>query len=130
MSSHLNDFDADGVQFFTSEDGERVRLMFTRDDGEHRAIVLSQRSLASLVVGAQAMLSPQSATPIDQNSLRAGTTIRVNGVQTAPRGDDLALTLLADLPEQDRGVIIPLTLSKKDAKSMALQLRIWLESVR
>lgn len=122
-----DDFKPDDLQFQISEDGKSVRLIFTRDNGEYREVVLRRSSLPSLVAGAQNLLSPQDAVPIDRDSLRPGTIIRLTGYQFSPRGKKLGLTLFLELPDQDRGVTIPLNLSRKDAESIAEQLSRWLE---
>ena len=125
-----DEFEPDDLQFQTSDDGERVRLIFIRDSGEHQAVVLRRSDLASLVAGAQKLLSPRDAVPIDQGSLRPGMTLELTGFQFSPRESELGLTLFVELPDQDRGVTIPLRLSRKDAESIMEQLSRWLESLR
>ncbi len=125
-----DDFEPDDLQFQTSVDGERVRLIFIRDTGEHQAVVLRRSHLASLVAGAQKLLSPRDAVPIDRGSLRPGTTLELTSFQFSPQGSELGLTLFVGLPDQDRGVTIPLCLSRKDAAAIMEQLRRWLESLR
>ena len=122
-----DDFKPDELQFQISRYGEGVRLIFSRYDGQRRTVVLRRSDLPSLVAGAQNLLSPQDAVPIDQDSLRPGTIIRLTGYQFSPRGEKLGLTLFLELPDQDRGVTIPLNLSRKDAESIAEQLSRWLE---
>ena len=124
------DFEPDDVQFQTSDDGTSVRLIFIRDNGEHQAVVLRRNHLVLLVVEAQKHLSPQDAVPIDRDSLGSGTTIRLAGYQFSPRESELGLTLFVELPDQkNRGVTIPLSLSRKDSEAIMEQLSRWLESL-
>ena len=81
-----DDFEPDDLQFQISGDGKSVRLIFIRDNGEHQAVVLRRSHLASLVAGAQKLLSPRDAVPIDRDSLRPGMTLELTSYQFSPRG--------------------------------------------
>ncbi len=122
-----DDFEVKDLQFQTSEEGEKVRLIFTRNSGERQEVVFRRRDLASLVAGAQKLLSPSDAVPIDRESLRSGTTIQVTGYQFSPGGAELCLTLFVDLPDQGRGVTIPLCFSRKNVESMMGDMGYWLQ---
>ncbi len=122
-----DDFEVKDLQFRTTEDGDRIRLIFTCNSGERREVVLRRRNLASLFAGVQDLLSPSDAVPIDRESLRSGTTIRVTGYQFSPVGAELRLTLFVDLPDQGRGVTIPLRFSRRDVEKIMGQMGDWLE---
>ena len=120
-------FEPDDLQFQESDD-DQIRMIFAKNSGEHRTVVVRRENLASLFAGIQRLLPAGDAVPIDRDSFRAGTTIRVTSYQFSPRETEFRMTLFVDLPDQGRSVTIPLHFSRKDAKSIIEQLQNWLES--
>jgi hypothetical protein len=108
---------------------EQLRLVWDRDDGERRVIVVGRaqlptvaRELLKQVEGGGDATSPKI------ESLLSGKEARVVGLGFAPEPDHFGLTVYVELgPEQDQEVEIELRLSKADLISCVSSMTDWLE---
>ena len=107
-------------------DKKQVRLVWRQDSGGRQAEVLHKNQLSAVLLELQKQIEPNSAVPINPASLRAGTLVAISGLGFGPRQDHFLLTVFSDLPEQDRGVTIPLRFSKKDAAECVEAMTKWL----
>jgi len=123
------EFRPDQLEVRAPEQGStEVRLVWSRDTDERRVVILDKSQLPQVCAELQGQIEPGSGVPINLDSLRPGTTISVTGLQFGPRADHFRLTALADLPDQNRVVTIPLRFSKRDAEQCVNAMSQWLRT--
>ena len=108
--------------------GERLRLVWDRDDGERRVIVVGRAQLPTVARELLKQVEEGNATSPKIESLFSGKEARVAALGFAPQSDHFGLTVYIELgPEQDQEVEIELRLSKADLVSCVASMTDWLE---
>jgi hypothetical protein len=107
---------------------ERLRLVWDRDDGERRVIVIGRAQLPTVARELLKQVEGADATSQKIESLLSGKEARVVGLGFAPEPDHFGLTVYVELEaEQDQEVEIELRLSKADLVSCVSSMTDWLE---
>jgi hypothetical protein len=116
-------FLVDNAAVALNDTGEFAKLVFSRDTGESREVILRREWLPMLVVEIQSKIAPSQATPIDRGSLHMGQNFSLRGFQARRvQSGGATLTLFVDLPDQGRGVTIPLDLTSEDVDTLIKML--------
>src|SRR3954468_3393812 len=114
-----------------AETSQKLRLVWNRDDGERRVIVLERAQLPAVAREILKQVEGGDATSPKIESLLAGKEARVVGFGFAPDPDHFWLTVYVELePEQDQEVEIEFRLSKADLVSCVASMTDWLERGR
>ena len=117
------EFKPDETEQHPSSDGG-LTLIFRRDSGETRSIVLGRGQVAALAAALIGEIGTDRVVPIDRASLRIGQPFAVEGFQVAHSTDGgRCLIVQVHLPDQGRVVTIPLELSPQDVAALIEQLR-------
>jgi hypothetical protein len=112
-----------------AENSQKLRLVWDRDDGERRVIVVERAQLPTVAREILKQVEGGDATKIE--SLLAGKEARVVGLGFVPEPDHFGLTVYVELePDRDQEVEIELRLSKADLVSCVASMTDWLERGR
>jgi hypothetical protein len=106
-------------------DSGQVRLVWERDSGERRAVVLDRNQL--LAVLHELQKQSDHATSADLHALSQENDAQVTGFGFAPEGHQFRLTAFVDLPKHERGFAISLLLTEIDANKCVSAMTGWLE---
>jgi hypothetical protein len=110
-----------------AENSGRVRLVWDRDNGERRVVVLDRAQLPAVVRELLKQIEYGNATSMDLEGLLAGKEARVAGLGFAPEPDHFGLTVYVEGPEEDHGVEISLRFSRADLTKCVSTMTDWLE---
>ena len=118
-----DEFIPDEIEVFPNDDRKRVKLVFRRDSGESREVVLLKSWLPQLLTQLRPHIAPSSAVQIDKGSFQPGQDFALQGweCRTTPAGG-ARLVLYIDLPNQGRVVTVPMTLDRADVDQLRQQL--------
>ena len=118
-----DEFIPDEVEVFPNNDGKRVKVVFRRDNGESREVVLLKPWLPQLLNQLRPQIAPSSAVQIDKGSLRPGQDFALQGWEcNRVPGGGARLVLYIDLPDQGRVATVPMTLDKADVDRLRQKL--------
>lgn len=124
------EFSPQGFRVETTDSGP-LRLVWVRDDGEHRVIVLDKSQLPAITRELRSQIEDEEAAPQDIEDVLSGGEARVAGLGFSPEPDHLRLTVYVEpAPGQDREVEIALRLSKTDVVNCMTSMTEWLEQAR
>lgn len=110
------------LEVLSNSDGERVALLFEAEDSPPVRVILSPVHLQALYASVGRKLPPGQGSPISLRSHRPGSLIAVHGWSVLREGDLVRLELQAEVPEENRVVTIPFSLSLREAKDIINQL--------
>ncbi len=108
-------------------DNGRLRLVWERDSGERRAVVLDRNQLPAVLHELQKQTEHATAASTDLLALLSETEARVAGLGFAPEADQFRLTAFVDLPKRKKGFAISLLLSDADVGQCVSAMTGWLE---
>jgi hypothetical protein len=108
-------------------DNGRVRLVWERDSGERRAVVLDRNQLPAVLHELQKQTEHATAASTDLLALLYENDARVTGLGFAPQADQFRLTAFVDLPKLEKGFAISLLLSEVDLEKCVSAMTEWLE---
>ena len=124
------EFSPQGFRVEMADSGQ-LRLVWVRDDGEHRVIVLDKSQLPAVTRELRSQIEDEEAAPEDIEDVLSGEEARVAGLGFSPEADHLRLTVYVEpAPGQDREVEIALRLSKTDVVNCMTSMTEWLQQVR
>jgi hypothetical protein len=112
------------------EDSGQFRVVWERDNGERRVVVLDRTQLPAVLQELQKQIEPGSVAPTDLQDLLSGSVAQVAGLGFAPEPDHFRLTAFVEVPEHEKGVAISLRLSKADLMKCVSAMTQWLEQHR
>jgi hypothetical protein len=110
-----------------ARDNGQVRLVWARDSGERRAVVLDRNQLPAVLHELQKQTEHATAASTDLLALLYGDDAQVTGLGFAPQADQFRLTAFVDLPKHERGFAISLLLSEVDAEKCVSAITEWLQ---
>jgi hypothetical protein len=113
-----------------AKDNEQLRLVWGRDTGERRTVVLDRRQLPSVLRELQKQTEVATSGTTDHLALLSETVARVTGLGFVPQPDNFRLTAFVDLAEQEQGFAISLLLSVADVEKCVSAMTQWLEQPR
>jgi hypothetical protein len=114
-----------------AENGQRLRLVWDRVDGERRVIVVERAQLPAVAREILKQVEGGDATSPKIESLLAGKEARVVGLGFAPEPDHFGLMVYVELERHlDQEIGIELRLSKADLVSCVASMTDWLEHGR
>ena len=126
VDDDLEEFRPDDFLIEGTDNG-RVRLVWERDSGERRAVVLDRNQLPSVLHELQKQTEHATAASTDLLALLSETDARVTGLGFAPQADHFRLTAFVDLPKHEQGFAISLLLSEVDLEKCVSAMTQWLE---
>ena len=123
------DFDEFRPEDFWIEetDNGQVRLVWERDSGERRAVVLDRSQLPAVLQELQKQTAHATSASSDLHMLLSETDAHVTGLGFAPKADHFRLTAFVDLPKHEKGFAISLLLSEADLEKCVWAMTQWLE---
>ena len=123
------DFIPDDFSIQVRDTGQ-LRLVWERDSGERRAVVLDRQQLPAVLRELQKQTEVATSASTDLLALLAERVARVTGLGFVPQPDNFRLTAFVDLPEQERGFAISLQLSRADVRKCLSAMGQWIEGSR
>jgi hypothetical protein len=108
-------------------DSGQVRLVWQRDSGERRVVVLERWQLPAVLDEIQRQTEHASLASTDVLALLSETDARVMGLGFEPGKDHFRLSAFVDLPTQEIGFAISLLLSEPDLEQCVSAMTHWLE---
>jgi hypothetical protein len=106
-----------------SRGDDAITLTFTDNADRECALRLERAQLAAYVALLVKEVEADQVVPIDQDSLRIGEDIEIQGWQVEKHtGGARCLVLFAHLPDQRRTVSIPLTMYRDEVTDLIDQL--------
>jgi hypothetical protein len=108
-------------------DNGQVRLVWERDSGERRAVVLERSQLPAVLQELQKQTEHATSASSDLLALLSETDAQVRGLGFAPQADHFRLTAFVDLPKHEKGFAISLLLSEADLEKCVSAMTQWLE---
>jgi hypothetical protein len=124
--SHGEDFSPDDLSIQVRDNGQ-LRLVWKKDSGERRAVILDRNQLPAVLHELQKQIEVAPSASTDLLALLAEKPARVTGLGFAPQHQSFRLTAFVDLPEQDKGFAISLLLSRADVQKCVSAMGHWLE---
>ncbi len=110
-----------------SEDGGRVRLVWARDSGERRAIVLDSAQFRAVAREVQKQVEGESAVSTNVEALLSRAEARVAGLGFVPEPDHFRLTVYIEAAEPGQSVEMSLRFTKDDLVECVTAMLDWLE---
>ena len=121
------EFSPQGFRIETAASGQ-LRLVWDRDDGERRVIVLERSQLPTVTRELLNQIKEEDMTTPKVADILSEKEARVAGLGFSPEPDHLRLTVYVELvPDQDQEVEIALRLSKADVINCLASMTEWLE---
>jgi hypothetical protein len=112
-------------------DGGKLRLIWSRYDGEHRVIVLDRSLLPAVTRELRSQGEDDEAASTDIEEVLSGEEARVAGLGFTPEADHLRLTVYVEpVLGEDQEVEIALRLSKNDVINCMASMTEWLDQAR
>ena len=124
-----DDFRPDSFSIQVRDNGQ-LRLVWERDSGEHRGVVLDRQQLPAVLQELQRHTERAPSTSSDLLERLSQDQAHVTGLGFAPQADNFRLTAFVELPEQPQGLAISLLLSKADVGKCASVMLQWLEQAQ
>jgi hypothetical protein len=121
-----DEFSPDALRI-EAQNSERVRLVWGRDNGERRVVVLDRAQLPAVARELQKQIEDGTAIAVNVGALLAETEARVAGLGFSPEPDHFRLTVYVDVPEQAQGLEISLRFSKAELVECVTAMVDWLE---
>ena len=111
-------------------DTGQVRLVWERDSGERRAVVLDRSQLPAVLQELQRQTAHATPASTDPLALLSGADALVTGLGFGPEADHFRLTAFLDIPKHETGFAISLLLSEADLEKCVSAMTQWLEQQR
>jgi hypothetical protein len=108
-------------------DNGQVRLVWERDSGERRTVVLDRSQVPAVLRELQRQTAHATSTSNDPLLLLSETDALVTGLGFGPQTDHFRLTAFVDLPKHETGFAISLLLSEVDLEKCVSAMTHWLE---
>ena len=120
------EFSADDLRIELADSGQ-VRLVWGRDNAEHRVVVLDSARLPVVAREFLKQIADASTISMGAAGLLSETGALVAGLGFSPEPDHFRLTVYVEAPEQAQGFEISLRFSKPDLIECASAMADWLE---
>jgi hypothetical protein len=108
-------------------DNGQVRLVWQRDSGERRTVVLDRSQVPAVLQELQKQTAHATSASNGPLALLSETDARVTGLGFGPQVDHFRLTAFVDLPQHEEGFAISLLLSEADLEKCVSAMTQWLE---
>ena len=108
-------------------DNGQVRLVWERDSGERRTVVLERSQVPAVLHELQKQTARATSASNDPLALLSETDALVTGLGFGPQADHFRLTAFVDLAKHDEGFAISLLLSEADLEKCVSAMTQWLE---
>ena len=108
-------------------DSGQVRLVWERDSGERRTVVLDRSQVPAVLQELQRQTAHATSVSTDSLALLSETDALVTGLGFGPQPDHFRLTAFVELPKHKEGFAISLLLSEADLEKCVSAMTQWLE---
>jgi hypothetical protein len=120
------EFKPDDFLIEATFDGQ-VRLVWERNSGERRAVVLDRNQLLAVLQELQKQTEYATLASTDLLEILYEDDSRVTRIEFAPQADQFRLTAFVDLPKHEKELAIALLLSEVDVERCVSAMTGWLE---